>query len=126
MPLTLPYMPTINKKYNKPRKIAERPRKRGENKTIVSKIYNSKQWKYLRNSYLQEHPLCEDCLAVGQITPAAEIHHVRPILTASTVGDMEALAFDPANLRSLCVYHHHLTHQLMKDGRFDINENEDL
>ena len=107
-------MPTINLNINKQKYVEKRPLKINDNKIAASKIYNSKQWKYLRNSYLSEHPLCEDCLQEGIIKPAAEVHHIQPILTATTPGDMEALAFNPSNLRSLCVYHHKLVHKKMR------------
>ena len=35
-----------------------------------SKYYGSKLWHSLRNSYIREHPLCEECLAKGIVTPA--------------------------------------------------------
>ena len=109
-------MPTINK----PKKVSKATPKRGDN-LIVAKLYNTSNWRKLRLYWLQTHPLCQDCLdeyiqnedgSFGiKTTPATEVHHVRPILTASSELEMKELAFDPNNLRSLCDYHHHLTHK---------------
>ena len=38
-------------------------------------IYNTKRWKDLRALMIQEHPLCQDCLENGRLTPAEEVHH---------------------------------------------------
>ena len=43
-----------------------------------SKYYGSKLWHSLRNSYIREHPLCEECLAKGIVTPAEHVHHITP------------------------------------------------
>lgn len=64
--------------------------------------------------YLAEHPLCEDCELEGKTTAADEIHHVTEILSGETLEEMTALAYDPNNLRALCKYHHHLTHNKLR------------
>ena len=40
-----------------------------------SKFYNSKHWKKIRNTYIQEHPLCELSLLRGLTIPADCVHH---------------------------------------------------
>jgi 5-methylcytosine-specific restriction enzyme A len=63
-------------------------------------LYNSKLWKQLRQVHLARNPLCTSCLVEGNTTPANVVNHVRPHR-----GDW-ALFSDPANLQSLCKYHH--------------------
>ena len=53
---------------------------------------------------LLEHPLCEDCLEEGIVTPEhIEVDHVTPIEVRPD------LRLDPANLRSRCRRHHILS-----------------
>jgi 5-methylcytosine-specific restriction protein A len=59
----------------------------------INRRYNSR-WRKTRNAYITAHPLCEDCLAAGRATPAAEVHHVLPLEHGGTH------AF--SNLRALC------------------------
>lgn len=55
-------------------------------------------WHLLRTAWLRDHPLCVACGAVGRVTPAALVDHVRPI----TEGVDDPLRMDPSNLQSLC------------------------
>lgn len=51
-------------------------------------------WKRIRDRYVSEHPLCEECLKLGRMTPVAEVHHILPLSQGGThVED---------NLMSLC------------------------
>lgn len=87
-------------------------------------IYNTPQWKNLRKWKVSVNPLCEDCLdpnvknedgSYGEkITPTAEVHHIVPILKGSNELERKDYAYNPSNLCSLCVFHHHLRHLLMK------------
>ena len=70
--------------------------------SISQKIYNSKQWKQLRNAYIKEFPLCQSCLEKGKIVPAEQIHHRVEFLKGTTQAEIEALAYDWDNLMSLC------------------------
>lgn len=76
-------------------------------------IYNTKRWKDLRNLMIQEHPLCQDCLENGRLTPAEEVHHaISPFRKGLSPEEKERLAFDPENLVCLCKEchikrHHH-------------------
>lgn len=60
------------------------------------------QWSRARLAYLQQHPLCEDCLEAKprQIVPAVMVHHKIPIKTD------RSMRLDPDNMRSLCQMHH--------------------
>ena len=85
-------------------------------------IYNSREWKELRRAKLREQPLCEKCLADGMaagvaggwIRSAHCVHHIVPIETAATIEEMRRLAFNPANLMSLCDECHHKIHEEMR------------
>ena len=85
-------------------------------------IYNSREWKELRIQKLRAQPLCEKCLADGRaagvaggwIRSAHCVHHITPIETANTMEEMRRLAFNPANLMSLCDECHHKIHEEMR------------
>lgn len=82
---------------------------------ISQKIYNSKNWKQLRELYYSEHPLCEQCLEKGIIKAAEEIHHKIPFLTGQTLEEQYHLAYNKDNLQSLCSQCHHEIHNQMRN-----------
>lgn len=51
-------------------------------------------WKRIRDRHIAEHPLCEICKKQGRITPAEEVHHIKPLSQGGT--------HDDGNLMSLC------------------------
>ena len=69
---------------------------------MYDEIIRSYRWQSLRRSYIISHPVCEDCEMRGRTSVATEVHHIVPIETATSREGMEALAYDPGNLRSLC------------------------
>lgn len=79
--------------------------------SVSQKIYNSQKWKKLRNSYIAEFPLCQSCLEKGKIVPGEEVHHVIPFLTGQTQQEIENLAFDWNNLKTLCQSCHKAAHR---------------
>ena len=58
----------------------ERQRKynRYERDKAVVKKYDGR-YRKLRNLYIAQHPLCEECLKHGRRTPAEEVHHIKPV-----------------------------------------------
>lgn len=38
----------------------------------------------------------------GRVTPATEVHHIRPVEDGLTLQDKRALMYDPHNLMALC------------------------
>ena len=77
-------------------------------------VYNTRRWKDLRNLMIQEHPLCQDCLENGRLTPAEEVHHaISPFRKGLSPEEKEMLAFDSDNLVCLCKECHIKRH--MKD-----------
>lgn len=99
-------MPIINK----PKKRYTLPYKKHDKQGEIQKIYNTSIWQGLRNAYLMEHPLCENCLLLNRITPAKEVHHIRPISCGKNIEQMKDIAFDSNNLMALCIKCHHEIH----------------
>ena len=51
-------------------------------------------WKKIRDRHMTEFPLCEMCKKQGRLTPAEEVHHIKPLSMGGTNDD--------GNLMSLC------------------------
>lgn len=67
---------------------------------LRQKAYQNTAWRRMRETYLHEHPLCEDCLDKGKVTPATDCHHIRSPFRR---GEIEwPLLLDYNNLRALC------------------------
>lgn len=85
------------------------------------RMLNSKRWKELRAWKLSKNPLCERCEAEGYVRAAVDVHHIRPV--AGNIREMEALCFNPSNLRSLCITCHIQTHKEMgKNTKKNVEE----
>ena len=57
------------------------------------------------------------CLEHGIYTPVAEVHHIRPIGSASSLEEAEQLAFDENNLMSLCIPCHNQMHKQLNSHK---------
>jgi 5-methylcytosine-specific restriction protein A len=104
-------MPTIykpKKKYK--REVTERREERSD-------IYNTPQWKKLRNAKYIENPLCEICMSKGIVKPAEHIHHIISFMTTDNMLRRMELAFDYSNLQSLCTDCHTEIHNHKKNRR---------
>jgi len=66
------------------------------------KLIHTTEWLQLRRNTITKHPLCEQCIADGYITPATEVHHITPVECAVTYREKTRLMYDPSNLRALC------------------------
>ena len=53
-----------------------------------------RSWQHIRARQLAAYPLCEQCSKKDKITPAREVHHIKPLSQGGTN--------DPMNLMSLC------------------------
>ena len=85
-------------------------------------FYNGPAWQACRQSYLQLHPLCEDCLLRGEYTPAAHVHHM-VWLTPENWRDPE-ISLNHAKLRALCVSCHTAAHARNEGPkRWTVDEN---
>ena len=68
--------------------------------------YDSR-WIKVRNIYIKQHPLCEECLKENKYTKATLVHHKIPVAVD------ENKKYDIENLKSLCEHHHQLIHKNM-------------
>ena len=41
-------------------------------------------WKRIRDSYVEQHPVCERCQADGRLVPTQEVHHKKPLSEGGT------------------------------------------
>ncbi len=74
------------------------------------RLINCYTWQLLRRKKIASQPLCEDCLAVGRVTVAEEVHHNIPVERGRTLEEMRELAYDFGNLVSLCRACHQARH----------------
>ena len=90
-------------------------------RSVPKAFYNGPAWQACRASYLQAHPLCEDCLQQGRYTPAEHVHHM-VWLTPDNWRD-PAVALNHANLRALCIDCHNRRHASGKQtARWTVDE----
>jgi 5-methylcytosine-specific restriction protein A len=69
--------------------------------------YNTRRWERVRQQKMMQNPLCEACLQVGEIEPAAVVDHRNPISERGRKERLAAEAFPPLDqLASLCESHH--------------------
>jgi 5-methylcytosine-specific restriction endonuclease McrA len=69
--------------------------------------YNTQRWQRLRRLKLRLNPLCESCLQVGRIEPAAAVDHRTPISERGRKERLITEAFPPLDqLASLCARCH--------------------
>ena len=78
--------------------------------------YRRKEWKDLRELYINKHPLCESCLQHDRIVSATNIHHMRPFERGRDYKEKEKLLLDEKNLMSVCNRCHKVLHKLDKGG----------
>ena len=94
-------MPTLNT----PKKTKNNSQhKQTDMRKLRQKAYQSKEWRALRDNWMKMHPLCEECLLEGKITPAEDVHHVRTPFKGGVINYQ--LLLDKNNLTSLCKKHH--------------------
>ena len=65
-------------------------------------IYQDPRWRAIRDAKKRNNPLCERCEEKGLVTPAKEIHHKIPFDCGRTEEEIEELAFDYDNTKSVC------------------------
>ena len=96
-----------------------------ENRPEQKKFYKSKKWRMLRQAYLDEHPVCERCMAVGRAAVAEHVHHKIELTEDNYKDPMIALNQD--NLEALCFDCHYKEHhgisEVGKDFFFDADGN---
>lgn len=78
-------------------------------------FYNSHKWKTLRQWYMNEHPLCENCLKYSLSTEATDCHHIKPFRLGKSKDDKWDLFTDPNNLMALCQSCHQRIHNKINE-----------
>lgn len=91
-------MPQINKLERK--KKSQVPRKETDMRKLRQKAYQNTEWRKLREVYMHEHPLCDECLKKGKVTPATDVHHKKSPFKGGEVNYNLLLDYD--NLESVC------------------------
>lgn len=82
------------------------------------KLIHTTRWLQLRRQVLTAQPLCQACKEAGIITPATEVHHIRPVEEAIGERERRQRMYDPHNLRALCHACHVKVHtELGRSGK---------
>lgn len=92
-------MPQINKLERKKKRVSS-TRNETDMRKIRQKAYQNKHWRKMRDTYLKEHPICEECLKHGKVTPADDVHHIKSPFRGGEVN--YNLLLDYHNLESVC------------------------
>lgn len=88
-------------------------------RSIPKSFYDSPAWKACRATYLQQHPLCEDCLMRGIYKPAAHVHHLVWLDEGNYLDASVSLNHD--NLRAVCVDCHNREHAAKAPRRWKVD-----
>lgn len=125
----MPTIPLLKKPFVKQKFHRKQTAKDIERRKFRKKYYNNSDWKKLRLAYLQQHPLCENCLKKGIVNGTdIQVHHIQsPFEDGLTEMDrmQRLLSFD--NLESLCARCHgleHLNKQINKNYYDNKDENK--
>lgn len=89
-------MPTINK----PQKKTSVKKNDTDMRKLRQTAYRNTQWRKMRDTYMKEHPICEECLKVGKVTAAEDVHHKRSPFRNGEIN--WGLLLDYDNLESVC------------------------
>ena len=104
-------MPTINKPPRKPKSTFHND---NPSRELRKKAYGDPRWRKVRQTYIQAHPLCEQCLKEGKVYAGTledplQVHHKQSPFKGNTIN--YDLLLDDNNLETLCSYHHSLHHK---------------
>lgn len=114
-------MPTLNLKKKTKKEINQR-NEHTPNRELRQKYYNTTEWRKLREAYLKQHPVCEECLNKGKVTPAEDIHHrISPFKNGEC---NKALLLDYNNLMSLCKKCHNMIHSKQNNPNYKTVEEQ--
>ena len=89
-------MPTINK----PQKKISAKKNNTDMRLLRQKAYRLPAWRKMRDSYMKEHPICEECLKLGKVTAAEDVHHKLSPFRNGEINWGVLLSYD--NLESVC------------------------
>lgn len=91
-------MPTLNiKKKTKKDNVRN---EHSPNRELRQKYYNTTEWRKLRETYIKAHPVCEECLNKGRVTPATSVHHKNSPFKNGNCN--KSLFLDYNNLEAVC------------------------
>lgn len=113
-------MPTINTLPKKPKV----ERQDTDMRNLRQKAYQNTKWRKMRDTYMHEHPLCEECLKQGKVTPAEDIHHKRSPFQKGEVN--WNLLLDYNNLEAVCKTCHATIHNNQNGVKTQAQIIEDL
>lgn len=71
-----------------------------------------RRWRNYSQQFRRENPLCGRCLAVGEVTPAECVDHIKPV-----TGSDDPNFWNPANHQSLCWSCHSIKTQTEDRGQ---------
>ena len=97
-------MPTIYKPKKK-REYNDYNAKRNKRQSV----YNTTTWRDMRTAKLMQQPECEICAIEDRVTLASDVHHLDSFVDYAD-DEMITLAFDFANLCSVCKRCHSRCH----------------
>jgi 5-methylcytosine-specific restriction protein A len=80
--------------------VKQKPMRVRENRPNSRQRGYDAEWERFRAWFVNEHPLCEDCLDEGRTEPTVEVHHIRKLR------DYPEGKCDENNCRGLCKPHH--------------------
>ncbi len=70
-----------------------KPKRTPKHRPDSNKTYG-RRWRKIRKPFIEQNPLCAECLKRGVYTPAEEVHHILPLSKGGT--------HDYSNLEALC------------------------
>lgn len=68
----------------------------------------------LRTYYINNHPLCEECLKKDIVTAAEHVHHKVPFLSVAEEERQWELLLDENNLEAVCIACHNKLHKQLR------------
>lgn len=78
------------------------------------RYYGNIRYKKLRDWYMENHPLCADCLFEGRSVPATQLHHIIPYSRGKTEEERMELLMDwEHNFVALCDECHDKRHKIL-------------
>lgn len=108
-------------RYDASREILQGGNTMGKQVESIREFYNSVAWQNCREAYKKSvGGLCEECLKMGIISPADEVHHIKR-LTIHNIKNPK-ITTDPENLQALCKMHHDKKHKQRKTRRYIVDD----
>lgn len=97
-----------------PKKPKSTTHKETDMRALRKIAYNNTQWRKVRQTYIQNHPLCEECLKEGKVYAGTvedplQVHHINSPFKDGVIN--YTLLLDDNNLETICSYHHAMKHQ---------------